>query len=149
VLWLTGCCQIGDVTNPNYAPVLGVARVLRNDVQLDFGTLELDNFEAATNAVPDVLAQCQRRVSETSIDPEYEWAHVEGRTFISGYTYIKVAQEQEIVPSSDAIVRRLGQHKPGAMNSLYRKALAAPTLQDEEIRIEVKVTGMNSEVREF
>lgn len=147
VLWLTGSCQVGDITNPDYAPILGAARVLRNDVQLDFATLELEDFEAAAEAVPSVLAQFQRRISETDVDAEHEWAYVNGRTLISRYSYMKVEKERESTLPADAVVRKLSQRKPGVVNSLYWKALAAPTLKDDEIRIEVKATGVNSKVR--
>ena len=147
VLWLTGSCQIGDVTNPDYAPILGAARVLRNDVQLDFATLELDGFEVATKAVPVVFAQFQKRISETDIDTEHEWAYVDGRALISRYFYVKIDHERESTLPAESFVRRLSQRKPGVLNSLYWKALAAPALQDDEVRIEVKATGVNSKVR--
>lgn len=41
VLWLTGASQVRCV-DPRFAPVVGVARVLRTETGVDFGTVELE-----------------------------------------------------------------------------------------------------------
>jgi len=149
VLWLTGPCQVGEVKNPDYAPILGAARVIRNDIQLEFATLELEDFEAAAKVVPNVLSQFQKRTSETEIDAEHEWAYTDGRTLISRYVYVKMDQERKSILPTETAVRKLSQRKPGVLNSLYWEAIPAPALQDNEVRIEVKAVGANFKVREF
>lgn len=141
ILWLTGSCQTGHA-NPAYAPVIGLARVLRTEMQLDFGILELENFSEAAHVVPKVFAEFQARFSEEDVNPESEWAHVSGKTFVSRYHYIKVSQELKTSQVGRA-VRKLEQHKPGLASTLYWKPVSARTLNEGEVRVEVRTTGLN------
>lgn len=148
IFWLTGSCQIGH-TKPEYAPVLGLSRVLRNDLELEFAILELDDLGAASKVVPSVFAQFQKRISEPDVDPEHEWAHVDGRTFISRYSYVKVIQEHRNTLPAGMTVKKLEQHKSGVLSSLYWKPLTAKALKDDEVRIEVRAVAMNFRVSSF
>jgi SAM-dependent methyltransferase len=145
IFWITGSCQIGR-TRPEYAPVLGLARVLRHDIEIEFAILELDDFGAAAKIVPSVFAQFQKRISEPDVHPEYEWAYVDGKTLISRYSYVKVAQERRNTLPVGMMVRKLEQHQPGVMNTLYWKPVAAKALKDDEVRIKVGAVAMNFRV---
>jgi SAM-dependent methyltransferase len=148
IFWLTGHCQIGR-TKPDYAVVLGLARVLRTDLELEFAILELEDFGAAVKVAPRVFSQFQKRISEPDVNPEYEWANVDGRILISRYSYVKVAQEHKKTPLTGRTVRKLEQHKPGVMNALHWKPVVARALKDDEVRIEVRAVAMNFRVRSF
>lgn len=141
ILWLTGSCQTGR-PNPAYAPVIGLARVLRTEMQLDFGILELDDFSQAAHIVPIVFAEFEAHFSAEDVNAEFEWAHVGGKTLIGRYHYINVAQELKAL-QDDKAVRKLEQHKPGLASTLYWKPVSERTLNDGEVRIEVKTTGLN------
>jgi SAM-dependent methyltransferase len=146
IFWVTGPCQIGH-RKPEFAPVLGLGRVLRTDLELDFAILELEDFRSAAKVVPQVFGQFQRRISEPDINPEYEWAHVDGKTLLSRYSYIRVDQEHKEAAPAGKAARKLEQHKPGIVNTLHWKPLAAQALKDGEIRVEVKAIAMNFRVR--
>lgn len=145
VLWLTSLCQIG-CARPEYSPVLGFARVLRTEVNLDFGVLELETFEAAPDAIAKVLSQFQHRECDKSnVNPEYEWVHIGGKTLISRYHYTNIARETTEIPTN-LTVKKLEQHKPGLTDTLYWRSIPARALGDHEVRIEVKAVGMNYKV---
>jgi SAM-dependent methyltransferase len=147
IFWLTGPCQIGH-TKPEYATVLGLARVLRTDLDLDFAILELEDFGAAAKVAPRVFGQFQKRISEPEVDPEYECAHVDGKILISRYSHVKVVEEHKTLPAGRT-VRKLEQYKPGIMNTLYWKSLAPRALKDGEVRVKVRAAAMNFRVRSF
>lgn len=117
ILWLTGPCRIGNVDNPNFAPILGAARVWRNDMQLEIATLELDDFDVGVRILPSVFGRFQQRVADEDIGPEHEWAHAGDRTLISRYSYIKVRQELKSHTPADLVVRKVAQRRPGVISS--------------------------------
>lgn len=148
ILWLTGPCQIGPVNNPDFAPILGAARVWRNDMQLDIATLELEDFDVALSILPSVLGRFQQRVAVEDVEPEHEWAHVEGRTLISRYSYAKVRHQLDSHLPADVVVRKLAQRKPGVINSssLFWEARRQQPLQSGQVRVAVKTIGVSSRV---
>ena len=151
ILWLTGLCQVGQVNNPDFAPVLGAARVWRNDMQLEMATLELEDFATAASIVPSVLGRFEQRVAGEDMEPEHEWAYVGGSTLISRYSYIKVHQKLKSHLPPDLVVRKVAQRKPGVMNSnsLLWKALKPQPLQTGQVRVTVKAVGVSSRVSGF
>lgn len=143
IFWITGRCQVGCQT-PAYAPILGLARVLRTELNLDLAVLELEDLVAAPEVVPRVFLEFQKRSSsdDPDVSPEYEWAHVGGKTLISRYHYTTATPEAVALPD-DMNVRKLEQHRPGLTDTLYWKPVVARPLATDEVRIEVKAAGMN------
>lgn len=145
ILWITGLCQVGS-SRPEYAPILGLARVLRTESGLDFAVLELEDLETMTETIPKVFREFQKRSSdEPNINPEYEWAHLDGKILISRYNYINVSQEPRELPA-DMTVRKLEQHKPGLFDTLYWKPTTSQPPKSDEVRLDVKAVGMNYKV---
>ncbi|GKT61260.1 polyketide synthase [Colletotrichum tofieldiae] len=145
ILWLTGPCQVGETVRPEYAPLLGVARVLRTELGLDFATLELDSFSRAEAAevIQKVFSEFEQRISDDpDANPEYEWAYTDGKLLVSRYRHVKVEQESYEL-QADMTVLKLEQRKPGLTDTLCWKLLTPPTLKDDEVRIDVKAIGMN------
>ncbi|KAL0934958.1 polyketide synthase [Colletotrichum truncatum] len=145
ILWLTGPCQIGGTVEPEYAPLLGFARVIRSELGLDFATLELNNIStaAAAEIVQKVYVEFEKRVSnDPDANPEYEWAYADGEVLVSRYRYTNVAQKVEVLPD-EMSVRKLEQRTPGLTDTLCWRPLAAPVLADGDVRVDVKAIGMN------
>ncbi|KAI0477937.1 hypothetical protein GGR56DRAFT_432914 [Xylariaceae sp. FL0804] len=119
ILWVTGASQAG-CTDPRYAPVVGVARVLRLELGMDFATLEMGGqvqndgtgmeshgaLEIDAQAVTRVLDEFRRRdrgAMETDIDTtcEAEWVHMAGQTLAGRYHYLDLdAELKKPQPSS-------------------------------------------------
>jgi hypothetical protein len=72
ILWLTGLSSI-HCKDPRYSMSLGLARTLRNELDMDFATLELDTFDGhAWGAVADVLDRFLARPSaEEALKQEF------------------------------------------------------------------------------
>lgn len=67
ILWLTGACQVDRVSSPDFAPILGAARVLRNDMQLDMAPLELEDFQAQPRSCRACLAYSRGRAQTKTL----------------------------------------------------------------------------------
>lgn len=145
ILWITGLCQVGS-PRPEYAPILGLARVLRTESGLDFAVLELEDFERTTEAIPRVVREFQKRISdEPNMNPEYEWAVLHGKILISRYNYTSVSKEPRALPPN-MTVRKLEQTKPGLFDTLYWKPATAQPPRSDEVKVDVKAVGMNYKV---
>ncbi|WYZ43619.1 hypothetical protein EsH8_VII_000055 [Colletotrichum jinshuiense] len=151
ILWLTGTSQVG-CTDPRFAPVIGMARVLRNETDLHFATLELEldrldgDNGCSLSAVPAVLAEFQRREADEDITPEAEWACVGDRVLIGRYHFVNVCKGLTTNDNdryNDETVLKLEQHRPGLVNTLFWEQRAQSPLGDNEVRVEVKAVGLN------
>lgn len=148
ILWVTGVCQVGSQPDPRYAPVVGLARVLRTEMGLDFGVLEVDDLTPSTlgNVVPRVMEEFQKRIIEPDVNPETEFAHVDGKTLISRYHFVVVGDELKTLDEADTLVRKLEQRKPGLASTLYWQPRQRKALNSQQVRISVKAVGVNFKV---
>ncbi|RWQ92174.1 KR domain-containing protein [Paecilomyces variotii] len=73
-LWVTRSIQI-DCRDPRYSPTLGVARTVRSEFGLDFGTCEVDTLKyTSIGLVIDVFEAFHGRRHGQNAYPEYEYA---------------------------------------------------------------------------
>lgn len=156
ILWVTGASQVGCV-DPHYAPAIGVARVLRNETEIHFATLELEDFTGALALVPGVLTEFQkRRLPELgqgeSVSPEAEWAVVDGKVLTGRYHFVRVPEKLNACvsigqdKSSLNVVKKLEQHRPGLASTLFWKEMPEPPLGAGMVRVKVMATGLNFKV---
>lgn len=79
VIWLTRSCSM-RVTDPRYAPTLGLARTLRSEKHIAFTTLEIDDInhpDIPTKAV-QIYENALSPDSDAELDPDYEFAIANG-----------------------------------------------------------------------
>ena len=148
ILWLTKACQI-HCTEPQYAQILGLARTLRNELDMDFATLELDDPSSADaiDAVCKVYQKFQHRTKDGHVDPEYEYAFFNGSVHIPRFHWISVANGLAINPSKGETSKRLEIGKRGSLKSLHWVDQPPyAELIENEVSIEVRAVGMNFKV---
>lgn len=157
ILWITGASQVGCV-DPRYAATIGVARVLRNETDIDFATLELEDFpRMGLSFVPTVLAEFQRRrrsgaVQEESVSPEAEWAVVGGKVLAGRYHFVRVPEELKACVSgkqergSLGAFKKLEQHRAGLASTLFWKEMPEPSLGAGMVKVKVMAVGLNFKV---
>jgi hypothetical protein len=144
LLWITGASQIA-CRNPKYALVLGLARVCRTEMSMDFGTLELENFEqTALGTVLAVFQEFEARLHEPQSHPTLEWAYSNGDVQISRYHYIEISEELKVKRDQTA-ARKLEMHRTGLANMYWKQTEAHP-LEDYEVEIAVRAVGLNFKV---
>ncbi|KAI1264730.1 acyl transferase domain-containing protein [Xylariaceae sp. FL1019] len=162
ILWVTGASQAG-CTDPRYAPVLGVARVLRLELGMDFATLEMagnqqdGGLEVDAQVLGRVLDEFRRRErgameSEADTSCEAEWVHLAGNTLTGRYHYLDIKGELTKQPQTALAIPAREQQKtylkldtlrPGLLETLYWKRLPLEELGRDELRVEVRAVGLN------
>ena len=116
-LWVTGACQLG-CQDPRYALIMGMARTIRVELNLDFATLELEAFdENGLNTVSEVLEGFHNRVHDPELSPTLEWAYADGRIQVSRYHWISV-NKQLLDSQRQSCSRMLEIQKLRFINSL-------------------------------
>lgn len=157
ILWVTGASQVG-CADPRYASIIGVARVLRNETDINFATLELEDFSrGALSFVPGVLAELQKRRrsregQEESASPEAEWAVVGGKVLTGRYHFVRVPEELKNCVSGGRekgaleVFKKLEQHRAGLASTLFWKEMPEPSLGAGMVRVKVMAVGMNFKV---
>lgn len=147
-LWITGASQVGCVSDPRYAPAIGVARTIRTETGLDFATVELEDFKNCLSIVPKILVEFRQRQSiDEQTNPEGEWAVVGDKVLIARYHFIKVSEELKSRGENRSnMVKKVEQQRAGLANSLFWKQVSQPPLGADEVRIQVKAVGLNFKV---
>ncbi|KAL8863093.1 MAG: hypothetical protein Q9178_000467 [Gyalolechia marmorata] len=98
-----------------------MARTSRNELNIDFSTLELERFDKdGWGIIPKILLEFQDRIPEAETRPTMEWAYSGGQVLISRYHWISVSDElsEPRRPSSPV---KLKLEKPGLTNTLQWK----------------------------
>lgn len=151
LLWLTRPCQV-DSPDPTYAEILGLTRVLRNELRVNIATLELDEFESeeAMRTTHHVLQTCLEPVdpakNDVDLDREYAWSH--GVLLIPRFHWIPVTEElqEERTTSQSENVKKLDVLKPGSLNSLTWVSTTNSSPGLGEVSVNVRAVGMNFKV---
>lgn len=148
ILWLTKPCQI-ESPDPAYAEILGLTRVLRNELRIKIATLELDEFvsKEAIDAIYHVLQTCLEPVdplkNDVDLDSEYAWSR--GALLIPRFYWISVAEE--LATSNKSLksggIKKLDTAKPGSLQSLMWVTTPEVSPGAGEISVEVRAVGMN------
>lgn len=145
ILWVTGATQIA-CQDPRYALVHGLARTIRNELSIDFATLELETFDRnGWGVIGKVLCEFQDRIQEPEMKCTLEWAYSGGKVQISRYHWISVTEEL-LEPERQHCPTRLGIDKPGLTNTLHWKQSEPVPLEGDEIEVEVRAIGLNYRV---
>ncbi|KAF2686174.1 ketoacyl-synt-domain-containing protein [Lentithecium fluviatile CBS 122367] len=142
ILWVTGAAQV-KCRDPRYGMISGLARNAYVELELEFATLELQDFEhSALKCIPAVLREFQLRVREPDVDPTMEWAYSEGRVLTSRYHWVKV-EEELLNRSNSAVLSKLEVGKPGLMDSMIWKQVEPVSVVEDLVEIDVRAEGLN------
>ena len=145
ILWVTKSTHSGE-EDPLYALVLGMARTLRKELSVDFGTFETDDTGlGAWDALGAVFEKFQRRKKDSDLDPEYEYAWIGGVTNIGRFHW-STSVEHSVKAGETECAKRLQIGKHGLMKTLYWEEYQPDTLIDSEVEIDTRAVGMNFKV---
>ena len=147
ILWVTGAAQV-KCKDPRYGVVLGLARTVRNETEIEFGTLELDCFnETAWDALVGVLAEFQARpLSDDRIAAEFkpnlEWAFTDGMVHVGRFHWTSVNKELVSLGATGS-ARKLDIGKRGLLSSLYWRQHEPAPLTGNMVQIQTRTVGLN------
>ncbi|TVY85232.1 Highly reducing polyketide synthase FUM1 [Lachnellula suecica] len=143
ILWVTAAAQV-NAKDPRYAMILGMARTLRSELQIDFATLELEAFDAeGWKVVADVLHQFEHRVHENEMSPVLEYAYSNGSVQVGKCHWISVP-DQLLEDKIESWPKQLDVGRTGALQTLYWKQVQPlPSLTGDWVEIEIRAVGLN------
>ncbi|KAI0185566.1 acyl transferase domain-containing protein [Xylaria flabelliformis] len=140
LLWITQHSQMG-CSDPRYSQVVGLARTLRSEMQLDFATCEIDSFESDPELLVRIYEQYRKRRQSETIKPEFEYAIQDGVVHCGRYHPFSLKDQMMVPGLNDRIV--LDVDIPGRLNTLRWAKLPRERLGPNDIEIEVHAVGLN------
>lgn len=145
VLWAT-CNSQTLCQNPRYGLTLGFARTMRVEYEMDFATVELDNFDQKSQAtLVEIYRKFQRDRFETNDTVDYEYAIKDGVAHIPRYRWSSLSQNLLEDAARDE-PRTLTIEQPGILESLTWVEKAMAPLGEQDVEIDIKFVGMNFRV---
>ena len=145
ILWVTGAAQI-HCHDPKYSLILGMARTIRTELLMDFGTLELEKFDLdGWKATANVLHEFGYRVRDPDHDPVLEYAYSDGKVQVGKYHWISVSKEL-LDFKHDSHPRKLEIGRPGILHTLAWKQEEPADLKSDWVEVETRAVGLNFKV---
>jgi len=141
IFWVTKPCHI-RVHDPRYAQVIGLARVIRSELLVDFATCEVDDVDAAFSLVGQAFEKFRGRNDEDTLSPDFEYAIDKG--FINIGRYFPFVMKDGFIQEIEGERMKIVIDTPGRLNTLHwvRQPEPAP-LKDHELEIEMHTVGLN------
>jgi hypothetical protein len=145
LLWLTRLSNV-HCTDPRYAQVIGLFRVLRSEMGVSIATVEAEKITTPTDAVgvANVLAHFQTREEDGAMGPDYEYAIHNNDTFVNRILPFSLDQELLVSHISDEAV--VTQSSPGHLNTITWSTKQESVPKGDEIEVEVYASGLNFRV---
>ena len=146
ILWVTKSTLSGG-ENPLFALVFGMARTLRIELSIDFGVFEVDNTQSLfCDALQRVFEKFQRRTKDSDMDPEYEYAWIDGVVNVGRFHWKSITQQSSEYQEVEHAKRlQIGKH--GLLKTLFWEDYRPVAPVGSQVEIETRAIGMNFRVR--
>ncbi|KAF9888394.1 hypothetical protein FE257_008672 [Aspergillus nanangensis] len=140
VFWVTSLLQI-QCQDSRFAPILGMARVMRSEMLIDFATCEVDNVSSSTSRIIDVFEKFQVRQTDDIIRPDFEYAIVQNTVQVGRIHCVSVQNELLESRANDSI--SLQSSKLGRLTALQWVRQDVEPPKDGDVEVEIHATGLN------
>jgi hypothetical protein len=146
IIWATKSVEL-NCENPDFALVMGVSRTARQEQEIPFATLQVDNFDSSSAKA--LLAVSQKFFSSIQknglIDVDYEFALCDGYIHIPRTRWSSLTERLLQVPNHDSPIR-LGIDSYGSLQSLYWGECTLDPLGEDDLDVEIQCVGLNFRV---
>ena len=145
LFWMTHLFELG-CNNPYYAQILGLARVVRSEMLIDFATCQIDSLDKP-KSIDDTLrvfSKFQGRREDEVLNCDFEWAISDNQIYISRFHPFALAEE--VVVSDPGEKAILDVRTPGRVNSLHWVRQPREDLKVGEVEVQVHSAGLNFRV---
>lgn len=144
VFWVTQLSQM-HCQDPRFAQAIGTARTMRSELLIDFATCEVGNIDSSAAQVIQVFTKFQKRDTNDLLQPDFEYSIYDG--VIKVGRFYPLVLSDELLTSEHGDRAKLELSVPGRPSTLHwvRKP-ASPTLQSNEVEVEVYAVGLNFRV---
>ncbi|KAF7158736.1 hypothetical protein CNMCM5623_003900 [Aspergillus felis] len=144
ILWVMPSVEL-ICQNPDFAIALGVSRTARQEQELHFGTLQIDEFHAsAAAALVKVTAKFFSQLDcQTGLrDPEYEFVLQRGQVYIPRFQWTRLKDRLRQDPLANASVK-IDIEACGLMESLCWSEDEPQPLGPDDVDVDIKYVGLN------
>lgn len=144
-LWVTKAAQLTS-NDPRFGYIHGLARTLRQELELDISIFEVDNWDAAAaEALVKVYEKIQRTRDIPHLDPEYEFAFHDDVVHVGRYHWSTLS-EQLSPPSQKDTPRRLDIVSYGLLDTLQWTSVDDYSLELGQVEVDIQYVGLNFRV---
>jgi acyl transferase domain-containing protein len=145
VFWVTKLSQT-HCLDPSYGLVIGFARTVRSELDLDFATCETDNSITANGVgtLVDVFCKFYERDKDAVPGPDFEYSIDAGVVRVNRFFPFPLEDDLRVPENSDEAILRIS--RPGLLDSLYWEANPMLDLKGDEVQIVVHAVGLNFRV---
>jgi hypothetical protein len=146
IIWATKSVEL-NCANPDFALVLGVARTARQEQEIPFATLQVDNFDpSSAKAMVAASLKFFSSVHENRlIDVDYEFALCDGYIHIPRTRWSSLTDRLLHVPNNDSPISLcIGSY--GSLHSLFWGESALDPLGEDDLDVEIQCVGLNFRV---
>jgi hypothetical protein len=140
LLWVTGLAQV-QCTQPDYAATIGVLRTIRTEMSLAFASVETDLVSPDVDRIIAVFEHFRVRAPGGDLDPDWEYAIVDGSVLVPRYEWIDMSQGRRETIGDGARTLEIG--RLGQIKSLQWAENDLGQLKPDEVEIEPRAVGMN------
>ncbi|KAJ5720443.1 Acyl transferase/acyl hydrolase/lysophospholipase [Penicillium malachiteum] len=140
LLWVTGLSQI-QCQDPQFAQINGIARSIRLETLVEFGTCEVDDISRSASKVIDVFEKFELRQDDEILKPDYEYAILNNVVHVGRFHSFSPESELLQSKSGNSVALRVG--KLGRLSSLHWSYQDTRVLRNDDVEVEVHATGLN------
>ncbi|KAJ6008477.1 Acyl transferase/acyl hydrolase/lysophospholipase [Penicillium herquei] len=140
LLWVTGLSQV-QCYDPQFAQINGIARSIRLEMLVEFGTCEVDDISSSASKIIDVFEKFELRQDAEILKPDYEYAILNNVVHVGRFHSFSPESELLQSKSGNSVALQVG--KLGRLSSLHWSYQDTRVLRNDDIEIEVHATGLN------
>ncbi|EFQ96902.1 fatty acid synthase S-acetyltransferase [Nannizzia gypsea CBS 118893] len=142
IIWVTHGSQL-ECADPRYGQVLGLARTLRFELDVDFSTFEIDKFDAnSAISLCNVLEKIQSSREKHWLDPEYEFLLQDGIIHVGRFHWTPL-DEENTTTNEPNTPRVLDIGTYGLLDSMSWANGEEATVAEQEVGVDMKYVGLN------
>ena len=145
LFWITHASQV-DCRDPRYAPIIGLARTVRSELDLDFAVCETDDFisDKGYKAVIDVFQKFCDRETFDVLGPDFEYSVSNGMIRVNRVFPCSLHGDKQTAEQQDDALLQIG--RLGRLDSLHWARQPKLFPAGDEVEVEVHAVGLNFRV---
>jgi acyl transferase domain-containing protein len=144
VFWITRPSQVG-CQDPRYAQIIGLARTIRNEKDIDFATCESNELSSSVADIVKVFNKFHLREKDGILGPDFEYAIHRGATFVN--RFFPFSLDSEVASSANCNDIHLTIQRPGRLGTLKWTGWSSSPPEADEVEVTIYSTGLNFRVR--
>ena len=146
IMWITPTIQT-TCHDTRYGLILGLARTIRKETLLDFGTLEVDSFDSSSLPATIGAFEAFRRQTFGSQESDFEYSVASGVVHLPRAHWAFPEEIAASTATSD-LPKQISVRSYGCLDSIeWLTSETQPELGLSEIEVDIQYTGLNFKVR--